>query len=297
MPDGLHWARRPELRDPLLVAAFEGWNDAGDAATAAVDWLVLHCDDPSPEPFATIDSDAHVDYQSRRPRVEITNGVTTGLHWPLHACFATQWSERDVVVVRGIEPNLKWRDYCDGIISVALETGCATVVTLGALLGDVPHTRPVRVSGTSTDAALTASLGLVRSRYEGPTGIVGTLTDACRAAGLRTVSLWAPVPHYVANPPNPPATRALLQRFGVVARLPLALDGLAQLADVWRVQVDRVLTENDEMQGYVRQLESRADADDADEHGVIMGEDAIPSAEELVGEVEQFLREQGGDET
>jgi proteasome assembly chaperone (PAC2) family protein len=297
MPDGLHWQRRPELRDPVLVAAFEGWNDAGDAATGAADWLVRHCDPPSPEPFATIDSDAHVDYQSRRPLVEISDGVAIGLQWPLHACYATSWRTRDVVVVRGVEPNLKWRSYCDGVIDVARGTGCDTVVTLGALLGDVPHTRPVRVTGTSTDTEVVASLGLATSRYEGPTGIVGVLGDACRAAGLRTVALWAPVPHYLASPPNPPATRALLQRFASVADVPLALDGLDRLTDVWRNQVDSALRENDEMQGYVRQLELRVDAEDAEQRGVVLGEDGVPSGEELVGEVERFLREHGGDTT
>jgi proteasome assembly chaperone (PAC2) family protein len=295
MPDGLQWERRPELRDPVLVAAFEGWNDAGDAATGAADWLVRHCDAPSPDPFATIDPDEHVDYQSRRPHVEISDGVAIDVRWPLHACYATTWNERDVVVVRGVEPNLKWRSYCDGIIDVARGTGCDTVVTLGALLGDVPHTRPVRVTGTSTDDDLVASLALARSRYEGPTGIVGVLSDECRAAGLHSVSLWAPVPHYVASPPNPPATRALLERFATVARVPLGLESLDRLADLWRAQVDQALVGNDEMQGYVRQLELRVDTDDAEEQGVVLDADGLPSADELVGEVERFLREQGGD--
>jgi proteasome assembly chaperone (PAC2) family protein len=301
MADGLHWEQRPPLRDPVLVAAFEGWNDAGDAASGAADWLVHHCDAPDPEPFATIDSDEHVDYQSRRPRVEITEGVATAIRWPEHACYATAWPERDVVVVRGIEPNLRWQSYCDGIIEVARETRCSTIVTLGALLGDVPHTRPTRVTGTSTDPALHEALSLVTSRYEGPTGIVGVLTDRCRADGLDAVSLWAPVPHYVANPPNPPATRALLQRLATVAALPLALDGLDQLSDLWRAQVDRALAENDEMLAYVRELEARFDADATGAAGGL--DDRLddgpgglrPSADELVGEVERFLREQGNE--
>jgi proteasome assembly chaperone (PAC2) family protein len=293
MADGLQWERHPELRDPLLVAAFEGWNDAGDAATGAAEWLVGHGDDPSPEAFATIDSDEHVDYQSRRPQVEIAEGVVTGIRWPVHSCYATTWRERDVVVVRGVEPNLKWPSFCDGVLEVARGTGCDTVITFGALLGDVPHTRPVRVTGSSTDDELAASLSLVRSRYEGPTGIVGVLSDACRAAGLHSVSLWAPVPHYVASPPNPPATRALLERFSTVAGVGLDLGGLDRQAELWRAQVDRALVDNDEMQGYVRQLELRIDSDDAEERGVVLDEDGLPSAEELVGEVERFLREQG----
>ena len=294
MPDGLQWDQRPALRDPVLVAAFEGWNDAGDAATSAADWLVRHCDAPSPAPFATIDPDEHVDYQSRRPHVEVSDGVAVAVHWPLHACYATTWRERDVVVVHGVEPNLRWRSYCHGIIEVARETGCDTVVTFGALLGDVPHTRPVRVTGTSTDDALVASLALSRARYEGPTGIVGVLSDECRSAGLRTISLWAPVPHYVASPPNPPATRVLLQRFATVAGLALELEGLDRLADLWRAQVDHALADNDEMRDYVRQLELRVDSDDTEERGLVLGDD-LPSAHDLVDEVERFLREQPGD--
>jgi proteasome assembly chaperone (PAC2) family protein len=294
MADGLHWEHHPTLRDPLLVAAFEGWNDAGDAASGAAEWLVRNCDAPSPAPFATIDSDEHVDYQSRRPRVEITDGVATAIQWPLHTCHATGWPDRDIVVVRGIEPNLRWRSYCDGLLAVARETGCTTVVTLGALLGDVPHTRGVRVTGTSTDPEMVAALGLVASRYEGPTGIVGVLTDRCRAASLRSISLWAPVPHYVANPPNPPATRALLERFATVAELPLALEGLAQLSDAWRAQVGLALADNAEMQAYIGELEARFDADDAGRTDDLEG--GIPSADELVGEVEEFLREQGGND-
>ena len=167
------------------------------------------------------------------------------------------------------------------------------VVTFGALLGDVPHTRRVRVTGTSTDPELVDDLGLVPSRYEGPTGIVGVLHDACREAGMRSVSQWAPVPHYIATPPNPPATRALLERFATLSGVSLELEGLVQLVDLWRAQVDRAIEDNDEVQTYVRELEARVDAEDAADQGVILGQDEMPSAGELVDEVEQFLREQG----
>lgn len=295
MSDGLEWHARPDLRDPVLVAAFEGWNDAGDAATAAADWLVRHSETPHVEPFASIDPDEHVDYQARRPRVSLTGGIATSIHWPEHACYAATWRDRDLVVVRGIEPNVRWRSYCNAVLTVARETGCRTVVTFGALLGDVPHTRRVQVTGTSTDPALVAQLSLTPSRYEGPTGIVGVLVDHCRATDLQSVSLWAPVPHYVASPPNPPATRALLERFGSLAGLPLELDGLDQLVDLWRRQVDHAIRDNDEVTTYVRELEARIDAEDAETHGVVLGDDGIPSADELVGEVERFLREQGED--
>jgi proteasome assembly chaperone (PAC2) family protein len=290
MGSGLVWDRRPELRNPLLVAAFEGWNDAGDAATAAADWLV---EKSHAQRFASIDPDEHVDYQSRRPRVELVDGVARSIVWPAHEYYAAQFGNRDLVVLRAVEPNVRWKQYCDTVMSVATDTGCAMVVTFGALLGDVPHTRRVRVTGTSTDPALVGDLGLVASRYEGPTGIVGVLHDACREAGLRSVSLWAPVPHYIATPPNPPATRALLERFATLSGLSLELEGLEQLVDIWRAQVDRAIEDNDEVQTYVRELEARVDAEDAVDQGVILGHDEMPSAGELVDEVERFLREQG----
>ncbi len=297
MDGGLVWEAHPDLRTPILVAAFSGWNDAGDAATAAADWLVQKSHATR---FATLDSDEHVDYQTRRPVIDLVDGITKSITWPMHEYFAAPFAERDLVVLRGVEPNVRWKDYCHTVLSVADEMGCAMVVTLGALLGDVPHTRRIRVTGTATDASLVGNLGLVASRYEGPTGIVGVLHDACREAGHRSVSLWAPVPHYVATPPNPPATRALLERFATLADLDLELSGLGQLADIWRAQVDRAISDNDEVQTYVRGLEARVDAEDAESEGVILGdattvtaEEDLPSADDLADEVEQFLREHG----
>jgi proteasome assembly chaperone (PAC2) family protein len=298
MTDGLVWERHPELRRPLLVAAFEGWNDAGDAATGAADWLIRQHD---PLRVAYIEPDEHIDYQSHRPRVELVDGVTRGVTWPANDLFEVSLAERDLVVLRGVEPNLRWKSFCDAVVSVAEETGCEMVVTLGALLGDVPHTRAVRVTGTATDPELIHGLDLQRSQYEGPTGIVGVLHDACRARGVRSASLWAPVPHYVSSPPNPPATRALLERLGQLAQLDLDLHGLDQLVDLWRVQVDHAIRDNDEVSTYVRELESRVDEEDATERGIVLGGHpagggSVPDAEELAAEVERFLREQGGDQ-
>jgi proteasome assembly chaperone (PAC2) family protein len=296
MADGLEWDDQPQLNQPMLVAAFAGWNDAGDAATGAVDWLVRR---GQARRFAAIDPDEHVDYQSRRPHVEVVDGVARAITWPANECFAATFREHDLVVVRGVEPNLRWKSFCDAIMTVASETGCGTVVTLGALLGDVPHTRPVQVTGSSTDPSLDGQLELTRSRYEGPTGIVGVLHDACREAGLRSASLWVPVPHYVATPPSPVATRALLDRLGTLTGLSLDLQGLDQLADLWRAQVDRAIADNDEVKLYVRELEGRIDAEEAVERGIVLGEHpaggrAIPNADDLVDEVERYLREQGG---
>jgi proteasome assembly chaperone (PAC2) family protein len=292
MGSGLVWEHQPELRDPLLVAAFEGWNDAGDAASAAADWLVQKS---HAQRFASIDPDEHIDYQSRRPRVEFVDGVARSVVWPAHDCYAASFGGRDLVVLRGVEPNIRWKDYCNSVMTVATETGCTMVVTLGALLGDVPHTRRVRVTGTATDPELVGTLGLAPSRYEGPTGIVGVLNDACREVGIQSVSLWAPVPHYIATPPNPPATRALLERLGTLAGLTLELDGLEQLVDIWRAQVDHAIADNEEVQTYVRRLEAQIDAEDASEQGVLLGDgdDDMSDPGELVDEVEQYLREQG----
>jgi proteasome assembly chaperone (PAC2) family protein len=296
MTDGLVWERREPLRRPLLVAAFSGWNDAGDAATGVADWLVRKQD---PRRIAYIDPDEHVDYQSHRPQIELVDGVTRAVTWPANDCFAVALPERDLVVLRGIEPNVRWRSFCNAVLAVARETDCEMVVTIGALLGDVPHTRPVRVTGTASDPTLVTGLELRRSQYEGPTGIVGVLHDACRAAGVPTASLWAPVPHYVSSPPNPPATRALLEHLAVLAGIELDLSGLDQLVDLWRVQVDHAIREDDEVSSYVRELEGRLDADDAGERGIILGGHpagggTVPDAEELAAEVEQFLREQDG---
>jgi proteasome assembly chaperone (PAC2) family protein len=297
MAAGLVWEQRPRLERPLLVAAFSGWNDAGDAATAATDWLLRHGHGPR---VAWIDPDEYVDYQSRRPIVELSDGVTRAVTWPSTECHATSVGGRDLVIVRGVEPNLRWRGYCDAILEVARETGCEMVVTLGALIGDVVHTREVPVTGTATDPELLERLGLTRSQYEGPTGIVGVLHDACRQAGIGSVSLWAPVPHYVSSPPNPVATRALLARLGRLAGVVLDLHGLEELVDMWRTQVDRAVDDNHDLEEYIHGIEEQMDADasrfDTEEQRGVMLEPEPSDVADLADEVERFLREQGGNE-
>jgi len=299
MAAGLVWEQQPSLERPVLVAAFSGWNDAGDAATGAAEWLLRHGHGPR---VAWIDPDEYVDYQSRRPTVELSDGVTRAITWPATEIHATSVEGRDLVIVQGVEPNLRWREYCAAILEVATATGCELVVTLGALIGDVVHTRDIPVTGTATDTELLDRLDLTRSQYEGPTGIVGVLHDACRAAGIGSVSLWAPVPHYVSSPPNPVATRALLARLGRLADLRLDLHGLEELVEMWRTQVDRAVEDNDELEDYIRGIELQMDAETTEhtehteytEHtghtGAGFGE---VSGDDLADELEQFLREQG----
>ena len=194
---------------------------------------------------------------------------------------------RDLLLFSGVEPNLRWRTFCSTVIGLARDTGCEMVVTLGALLADVPHTRPTRLTGTAVDPELIARLGLSHSRYEGPTGIVGVLHDACRQAGMPSVSLWAPVPHYVASPPNPKATQALLERLGEVLGMPIGLGDLAEAAVAWEARVNELVGSDADIAAYVRQLEERDD-DQIDEQ-------SLPSGDTLAAELERFLRDQRRD--
>ncbi len=269
-----------------MVAGFEGWNDAGDAASDAAAWLVRIF---GAEEFASIDPEEHFDFQSTRPRVELVDGISRRVMWPENTFHAVRSAagEHDLVVLTGVEPNLRWRSFCDSVIEVARQTGCELVVTLGALLADVPHTRPVRITGSATDTDLIERLHLQNSRYEGPTGIVGVLHDACRVAGLASVSLWAPVPHYVASPPNPPATRELLARLTELTRLPAHLADLDAAAATWRAQVSAAVDDDDDVRAYVQQLEQQLD--EAEPALEMLSGDAIAA------ELERYLREQRDD--
>ena len=211
----------PELRRPVLIAAFEGWNDAGDAATGAVEHLEVSW---LAKKVASLEPDDYYDFQVNRPMVSIVDGDTRRISWPttrVSVCSPPE-ADRDVVLVRGLEPNMRWRPFCTELLALAAQLGTELVVTLGALLADVPHTRPVPVSGSASDPALARELGLERSRYEGPTGIVGVFGHEATQAGLSSLSCWAAVPHYVAAPPCPKATLALLRRIEDLLDLPEA---------------------------------------------------------------------------
>ncbi len=212
----LIWDRRPDgLRAPAMVCAFEGWNDAGDAASSAVSFLASALD---ARRFARIDSEEFYDFQANRPRIRFDENETREIEWPTVEIFeaSAPRAPRDLVLVQGVEPSMRWRAFSTHMVDLAEALGVQVVVSLGALLGDVPHTRPVALSGHASDAALLERLGLQASSYEGPTGIVGVLHTACAQAGLPSASLWASVPHYVAAAANPKAALALLRRVEVL---------------------------------------------------------------------------------
>ncbi len=211
----LRWERRPDgLRAPALVAAFEGWNDAGDAASSALTFVgsALRA-----ERFATIDPEEFYDFQATRPTIRFVDGISRAVDWPeveIHAATAPG-APRDLVLVSGHEPSFRWRTFCDSIVDLAEALGVQSIITLGSLLADVPHTRPVGITGLASDEALIERVGLHQSSYQGPTGIVGVLHDACQRRGIPSVSLWAAVPHYVAVSPNPKGALALVRKLEV----------------------------------------------------------------------------------
>jgi proteasome assembly chaperone (PAC2) family protein len=269
----------PDLVDPVLVAAFEGWNDAGDAATGAVEHLELAW---NAQQIAAIDSDDYYDFQVNRPMVSLVDGVTRRLSWPttrLSWC-RPPGAPFDLVLLRGIEPNMRWQAFCEEILEIVRILDVRTVVTLGALLSDTPHTRPTQVTGTSYDSSSAARFGLDQSRYEGPTGIVGVLQDACVKVGLPAISFWAGVPHYVSQPPNPKATVALLHSVEEVLDLAVPLGELPDQALEWQKLVDEMAAEDDEVTDYIRNLEER----DSE------GELRETSGDVIAGEFERYLR-------
>lgn len=277
-----------------MIAAFDGWNDAGEAATMAVGHLSRVWD---AEPFAEIDPEEFHDFTETRPSITLTDGLTRRIDWPGHTFSAAPRPDgrHDVVLLAGVEPELRWRTYCAGVVGVARELGCELVVTLGSLLADTPHTRPVRITGTVGTAALAAELGLSRSRYEGPTGIVGVLHDACLGAGMASASLWAAVPHYVGRSPSPTAALALVERTASLIGLPADTTPLRDEAVQYLAEIDEAVMDDDDASAYVRTLEEHADegGEDIAPHG--FDEPVSPhNLDQLTAEVERYLREHGG---
>ncbi|WP_330456853.1 PAC2 family protein [Streptomyces sp. NBC_00820] len=269
----------PELIDPVMVAAFEGWNDAGDAASTAVAHLEREW---KGEVFAALDAEDYYDFQVNRPTVFMDGGVRK-ITWPttrLSVVRVGGEKPRDLVLVRGIEPSMRWRSFCNELLGFAHELGVELVVILGALLGDTPHTRPVPVSGVTSDPDLAHSMDLEETKYEGPTGIVGVLQEACTHAGVPAVSLWAAVPHYVSQPPNPKATLALLNRLEDLLDLRVPQGELPEDARAWQVGVDQLAAEDSEVAEYVQTLEEARDTAELPE----------ASGEAIAREFERYLR-------
>src|SRR5918995_1417098 len=251
--------RRPTLRRPVLVAAFRGWNDGAQGASLAASFLAQAW---QARRFADLDPEEFFDFQAVRPHVALEGGITRRISWPETVFYhaAVQDGDRDAVLVLGFEPNLRWRTFTGEIVGLAQELGVELVVTLGALLADVPHTRPAPVTGSATDPKLVAELGLAQSRYEGPTGIVGVLHDACREAGVPSASLWAAVPHYASLAASPKAALALCKRLGDLLGTELELDDLEHAAEAYEHQVSEAVASDEETEAYVRGLERRRHA-------------------------------------
>jgi proteasome assembly chaperone (PAC2) family protein len=274
----------PRLVEPVMIAAFEGWNDAGEAASTALEHLELTWD---ATPLASIDPEEYYDFQVTRPHVRLADGVTRKIEWQTTRLSVAKLpgTERHVVLVNGIEPNLRWRSFCRELLDYVEELGVTKVITLGALLTDTPHTRPTPVSGISYDKSSAGELRVEPSSYQGPTGIVGVFQNACVEAGIPAVSFWASVPHYVSQARVPKAAVALLHRVEEVLDVEVPLGGLPEQAEEWERTVSEMAEADDEVREYVRQLEEQAEAEG----------DALPEADgdAIAADFERYLRRRG----
>jgi proteasome assembly chaperone (PAC2) family protein len=276
----LLWTHRPQAEQPIVIAAFEGWNDAGEAASSALSYLVSRWD---AEPFAEIDPEAFYDFTTTRPQVRVTDGDLRVVDWPEnHFSIARPPGGPDVVLLGGIEPQMRWRTFCGLVLEVAQQLDARLVLTLGALLADVPHSRPTSVYGTAYDPRVMDALSLEPSNYEGPTGIVGVLHAECHRLDMHSASLWAAVPSYVAAAPSPKAAHALVERVCRMLGTELGCDDLLDAAGEYERQITDLVAEDPETEAYVAHLEETHDHD----------ESAVHSVDELVAEVERFLRDQ-----
>ncbi len=286
MAGHLRIERRPSLRRPVMVAAFRGWNDAGDAASAAVEFVRAQLE---PSQVARIDPEEFLDFTTVRPMIKLVDGRTRQIEWPDTTLSAAEvpGADGDLLILQGVEPALRWRRYTDAIVEAARALEVRMVITLGALLADVPHTRPVSVTGIGSDASLVDRLGFEGTSYEGPTGITGVLHHACAAAQIPSVSLWASVPHYVAASPNPKVALALVRAFEGAAGVVIDAGELEAAADDYERQVSAAVASDPEVRGYVERLESAADD---------VSEDSpanLPSGETIASDFQRFLRQRG----
>ncbi len=289
----LIWENRPDgLRAPAMICAFSGWNDAGDAASAALTFIG---ESLGAERFARIDPEEFYDFQSTRPQIRFTEGSAPSgrlreIMWPGVEIYAARVprAPRDLILVQGPEPAMRWKAFCRHIIDLAEALGTQMVVTLGALLADVPHTRPVSITGLASDESLVDKLALAQSTYEGPTGIVGVLHTACSEAGLPAASLWSSVPHYVAAAPNPKAALALVRKVEGLVAVSVDASELESASIEYERQVSRAVESDPEVQAFVERLEQATEVDTTQ-----LGPGDLPSGDAIASEFQRFLRQQG----
>jgi proteasome assembly chaperone (PAC2) family protein len=286
--DAITYDANIELGNTVMIAAFRGWNDAGDAASFAAGHL---SDVWSARRVASIDPEGFFDFQAVRPTVRLVDGTSRAISWPANEFWAARLpgAAHDVLLLVGTEPNLRWRAFSELVVDVGRRFGVQLVVTFGALLADVPHSRPVPITGTAVDPELVRRLGLHRSRYEGPTGIVGVLHDAFARSGIDSVSLWAAVPHYIAVSPNPKAAMALVENVTGLIGVGADVGDLARATLDYEEQVTQIVSTDDDVQAYVRLLEEKTDETALEE----IDEASLPSGESLAQELERYLRERG----
>jgi predicted ATP-grasp superfamily ATP-dependent carboligase len=283
--DRVTWERTAQLRSPTMVCSFKGWNDAAESASSALRFLATQW---AAERIGAIDPEDFFDFQVTRPTVKLTEGLTREIEWPEFEFSSARpaGSERDLVFLVGNEPNLHWKTFAGTVVGAAQELGVTQVVSLGALLADVPHTRPVQVTGIAGDPGMAERLGFSETRYEGPTGIVGVLHDFCAKAGLESASLWAPVPHYVAAVPSPKASLALIQRLEGLLGVPIDASGLEEASGEYERRLDEAVAAEPEVRALVERLEQQMD-----ESEISFGD--LPSGDSIAREFQRFLRDQG----
>ncbi|HET8956671.1 MAG TPA: PAC2 family protein [Solirubrobacterales bacterium] len=284
--DSLTWeGDLPHLRSPVMVCAFRGWNDAAASASTA---LTAIAGSLEAEPLASIDPEDFFDFQSTRPTISMDEGQTRRVDWPENSFFAVRIpsADRDLVLLDGTEPNLRWRTFSETIATVADALGVEMIITLGALIAEVSHTLPVPITGLASSAELVEELELERSNYEGPTGIVGVVHDLCRQNGIDSASLWAAVPHYVAAVPNPKAALALLRRLEGLTGIAVEASELEEETTDYEEQIGRAVAANPE----IEELVTRIEAEQAD---LLSDEGELPNADTLAREFQRFLRQRG----
>jgi proteasome assembly chaperone (PAC2) family protein len=295
----VRWLSKPALTRPTVVTAFTGWNDAADAASNAVRNLI---EGWGATPLAEIDPEPFTDFATIRPHVRLKDGITRSIVWPTVGLWHVAGAGGDLILVLGPEPSLRWRTFTDQLMGVAEHFDSSLIVTLGALLADVPHSRPVQIIGTATDNDLIERFDLQQSRYEGPIGIVGVLHDACVEMAMPSVALWAAVPAYASQVPSPKASLSLMRRACEIIGTPAPVASVMSLIQRYEEQVDSLVNDDEDLAAYVERLETMTDngmsIDDEVDDGQLQFDFAMDSGDDaadastLVDEVEQFLREQ-----